>query len=1394
MNAIAIVDARGIRSTLVVNELNQTELVTAAADTSSLNPEEPRSLPVLNYRRITVFDANDNVLQTQVENVLQDGASHFPHPTNRWFTSNLTYDLLDNLLSQTQEVHEAGETRQLGKAPAVSVSGADDATITTRFRYDRNQNQVLALSPITQSVSTLSPATPLEASQVNSVSSSIFDERDLPWKSTQGGIDAQFVQISAANDDLPLAVLAALGVSNTPQTPPGNDLTLNATSSSRVFVDDNGNVVQSIDPVDNGPVYAPHVATADPTTNSPAGDPTFSVLDGFDRVVETVDAMDYRSFQFYDPDSNGIGSKSVGPRDNNDRGKLAGNDRLLASARSFFDELGRVYRSEVDHFQVAPTFTLPLTPTAPGASTPFTSTTLFDADSRVVFQTQPWHNSAPGRESSQTMVYDGRDRVVQRETNPLQGNAGLLIPSTVTYRYNDADQLVQTTEIERNVDTGASRTFYSDSFYDAAGRLDLTVSNHFASNAANATRSEFDSRGNTIRTTDSNSSGTVLLALDRGGPLSVMINATGNASVAYHDGLGRVVATQIELNANKNGGAAALDQSNPSNSDGLITTTRKYDANSRLLSVTDDLDTSLIPPPGPNPSTTRFTYDTHNRRLTQENADGQFKLMAYNRESQQITYQDENDSVQTRTFDDLGRVTGLGIVRAGGAIGTTAQTFQFDGLSRETLTTDDNGGGVGDRLATVTCKYDSLSREIQETQSLSGVAGATGIVGYAYDENNNMTSVTYPGQAGGTPGQRRVVSYSYLDASNTRTLNRLEQVSDAGATLAGYDYEGPSRVTTRRYNPGVAGRSMEKAVSYDALRRVTKLRHARTGFPSPGLIEEIDYTYDRNGNVLSETRNDPALLTPDIDVYHFDSANRRIAEFRGAPAGLALTNNFSGNPFAGVLAGLSQDPRAWTLDGASNWKGVAAGPGPLPSQQLAPDEMNEYRTLSKGAGPTKARTYDDNGNLTDTDSLAADPPNRRVFGYDALNRVAAVMDSAGNVLGRYFYDAGGRRLGRDFTVTPPATPTAVQYFYAGGSVVQEDVGPNLAQRQYVRGGGALLRTVNADLPGLDLFVHENLWGSVMKTTLATSAAPVQDFDYSATGDQVERAGAGFGVQLFGWMGMRNDEETLGEFLFSNAILWEPCTGRTTTRGGGGSFFDCQDSGPPGDIPDGSGPPGGRKLPQNCSSLAILKFKGRGALSTFILPRVPMLGLMSYVPTAPIKACCSRIVFVQIRKSSWPWAVGWLYREADGKKHAIRSGVWEVDNPSGLKAIGVKNGVIPPSYPDQVPWKPGRASALLTAHVGGVMPHPQMKVARQTFETCMVCTSPSRSAFGAVRKAMSGAILGCVSWGYSGWPGKDRNHWIGAPALRRGMVIRGPLARPSPDYMKMFPNANTTLFP
>jgi len=102
------------------------------------------------------------------------------------------------------------------------------------------------------------------------------------------------------------------------------------------------------------------------------------------------------------------------------------------------------------------------------------------------------------------------------------------------------------------------------------------------------------------------------------------------------------------------------------------------DGNGRTVRLVDD-----------NGNATLYLYDTLDRETQRVLPDNSRRTYAYNPASDVTRMIDENGSQFDYTYDAIGRKTACDIQLAEGVVGTTGQVFEYDGLSRVTLTRDE---------------------------------------------------------------------------------------------------------------------------------------------------------------------------------------------------------------------------------------------------------------------------------------------------------------------------------------------------------------------------------------------------------------------------------------------------------------------------------------------------------------------------------------------------------------------------------------------------------------------------------------------------------------------------------------------------------------------------------
>jgi len=324
---------------------------------------------------------------------------------------------------------------------------------------------------------------------------------------------------------------------------------------------------------------------------------------------------------------------------------------------------------------------------------------------------------------------------------------------------------------------------------------------------------------------------------------------------ASGEGDGNNVGASLEGEKDVGGASGILTPDTSQSGDGLISTYQAWDDNSQVLARRDD-----------NGNTILYIYDNQNRQIlerkgvvitgtdftveadtsgqltTPPGVSGSFRValkggesvvdtepdgtditLAYDRDNNVVKREDEAENLFELTYDALNRQTQVDVTRASGFVGTTKQTFKYDGLSRQTETFDNNDPSDSTTDVTCTYAYDSLSRKIEETQQVGSSATVQVIsCGYDIEAGNAVeqpTELIYP--------DGRVVESTYDE------LNRLLTCQDQGqsSAIAEYRYIGPNRVAKMDYQNGTRLTHLEEDSSgnifdpgYDNLRRTTLKR------------------------------------------------------------------------------------------------------------------------------------------------------------------------------------------------------------------------------------------------------------------------------------------------------------------------------------------------------------------------------------------------------------------------------------------------------------------------------------------------------------------------------------------------------------------------------------------
>ena len=367
-----------------------------------------------------------------------------------------------------------------------------------------------------------------------------------------------------------------------------------------------------------------------------------------------------------------------------------------------------------------------------------------------------------------------------------------------------------------------------------------------------------------------------------------------------------------------------------------------------------------------------------------------------------ITSTDRNGTTHTLSYDVLGRVVSDAVTTLGDGLDDSVLRIDtaYDGQGNAYLITSYDAASGGDIVNQVEDIYNGLGQMIGEWQAVGGSVNISTSpeVQYAYDEmpsgddESRLASVTY--------ASGYVLTYNYSSGINN-DISRLSSLSDTTGTLESYSYLGLGTVVIRAMpQPGIEltyvkqgeesnGDAGDKYTGLDRFGRVVDQRWIDTG--TGDATERFEYTYDRDGNVLTEDN----LVDSDFDqTFAYDELNQLSTYTQGT--------------------GHAQD---FSYDSLGNMTDVDTDDT---DQTRTANDQNEITSVSGATTPT----YDAAGNMTGDQ-------NGLTFVYDAWNRLVAVKDGA-TVLETFSYD------GRNFRVTNTVDDVTTDLYYSTQHQVLEE--------------------------------------------------------------------------------------------------------------------------------------------------------------------------------------------------------------------------------------------------------------------------------------------------------------------------------------------------------------------
>lgn len=570
----------------------------------------------------------------------------------------------------------------------------------------------------------------------------------------------------------------------------------------------------------------------------------------------------------------------------------------------------------------------------------------------------------------------------------------------------------------------------------------------------NLTQYSYDKDNRLIVTSDPEGNKTKQ-TYDNAGLLSSKIDGNENATTYVHDEFDRLIKVTnalgentlytYDLRGNKitqtdgKGNTTIFEYNVVSklkkkiDAGGRTGTSNKYEyINSKVESYTYFSDGNMATKLDRNGKTTNYKYDIHGRVLSQSVGTNSISY-SYDNNGNQLTITDSTGTT-TRVYDELNRVISKSVPRIG------TNTYRYDRVTGlqygyvSEVTTDAKGN--------VTTKvYDRVGR-ISEVKN-----GANQVATYQYYDNGNQKSVIY--QAGARE------DYTYYKNNLLNTLVNKDNMGNVIESFS-YFYDGAKNQIKKIDYKG------NTLYTYDVLNRLVTVTE-----PS-GTVTQ--YTYDSAGNRLTQKVTQNSITTKTDYIYN--EQNRMIKTIKTVSDGSKETTVYSydnnGNMTAKFVENIKKvDP----LKPLKPSFGIIVIGEPNTNPKLDNivkgiatfeyDEWNQLIKSSTGSGTTINQYNGEglrvqktvNGKITkyvyeyDRVVLETDASGkqiaRNILGNNLLSRtvdgqtinylynghadVTALLNSAGQVIATYYYDAFGNQVETTGTINNPYTYSGYQF-------------------------------------------------------------------------------------------------------------------------------------------------------------------------------------------------------------------------------------------------------------------------------------------------------------------------------------------------------------------------------
>ena len=671
-------------------------------------------------------------------------------------------------------------------------------------------------------------------------------------------------------------------------------------------------------------------------------------------------------------------------------------------------------------------------------------------------------------------VHDGRNTMTEAVAykESVKDTAGTVISTTYT------DALGRTIKEE----TG---TVYTDYTYDASENSVISYEGNTVDDESLLSMTLYDEEGRSFAeitnpqvSDDSYVIGETTVvtysSYDNKGNIESETDALGVAITYAYDEEGHLIATDIA----ENGTDITVSYHTLAGGQELVQVT---DANGNVKKELTDASGATVQTMDMDIENggsihTTYEYDTLGRKVSETYSDGSYK---------EYTYEGTSDRVQTE-MDYLSDGTA-----------ESGSLYLYDTWNRLTDILHNEGREI---VSVYSYTYDVNGNIL--TESVSYDSETARVTSYEYDVEGRLVKTTYP-----TQSALGVVEYEY------DSYGKLTEILQDNEEIRCYYYDDFNRVVTvKDYEKPGSSSYILKSYEYDEFGRCVSAVYTENG-NSQKVLESYAYSYDKNDNIISETRisNLPAedSIINETRDYIYDSYGRltqsTITDHTAEDVQVATTYEYDA---VGNRVKMTEAGSETTYD----YNGF---------NQLVKAESEEAEIVY---------TYDERGNQIKEKNETTGESNQTTYNVAGQMTQFVKIGSTTILTQTNVYDHSGKRISRK------QDGTEREYYYNNGVVVYTEDDELLSTANIQNEDGSVIGTYRDEVYYNYL---KNMQGSTMSIIDEDGEAMVV-YSYSDFGETEEVVADTIDNEIC-YTGAIYDKDT--GLYYMNARYYDAATGR-----------------------------------------------------------------------------------------------------------------------------------------------------------------------------------------------------------------------------------------------------------